>query len=170
MCAPQYPDDLAFRPSFRGLAHDSNQYAIPMHHLRRFRRRQKHIRFALALPRLRNEKAETVTMNRNASRYEIRFSTYRNEVARTHLDDEAFVDQAVQRVFECIAAFTLQPQLLHELLICRATVRQGTYMFEQIGVGEAGSSFDGTLLLRCCMLGHYRDYKNAGRIARIRLY
>ncbi len=155
MSAPQYAQDLALSTAFTAKARDSHQGAITVHAFRCFGRRQEDVAVnAFGRRRVGHQKSEAVTMQREPAGYVLGIGAGRDKVSGAQLDQQSFVGQPVESIFEALAALPLQGKFAHQLLECCPGVRQPANVFQQAPIIEASGPVGMTSALSLRMFPH----------------
>ena len=124
-------NDSAFCPALAALAQNLYQRPVTVHALLGLGRRQENVGVNFPCECIGNKKPETIPMNRQAARDEFRVAAHSDEMTRAQFDQQPFVGQTIQRVFERVSILACQAQLFHQLLISRPAMRKLANMSDQ---------------------------------------
>ncbi len=132
--ASQNADQLSFRPAFAAAPRDVYECAIAVHCLFCLGRRQKDVFARRAADGIRNQKPESVPVDRYSAHQVIRVPASRDKVTGTEFNQEPFFRQPVERIFERIPIFSREPQFFDELFVGCFRVGKLADMLDQAAI------------------------------------
>jgi len=132
----QDTDNFALCPTLARNSPDMDQRTVAMHGFGSFIGREKDISPDVFVHLIGNQKPKAIAMYGDAACRILRVTADANIVPGAQFYNQALVCQAVERVFERITVFALQPQFANKLLVCRPRMRQVADMLQQARIAK----------------------------------